>query len=97
MGRIIIQFGRSNLILGLIAGIGFMFGYMSFSGADDPVAGLALQKGPAVNKGDLEAFNNFKIDFTLLDDERYRELVIYGENPVDPGITGERLNPFAPF
>lgn len=96
MGRIIIQFGRSKLILSLIAGIGIIAGYISYSGADDPTAALLFDE-PVVKKDDLETFNNFKIDFSILEDERYRSLEIYGENPVDPGITGERTNPFAPI
>ena len=32
-----------------------------------------------------------------IDDKRYKGLELCGENPVDPGITGEIKNPFAPF
>lgn len=96
MNRMIIQFGRSRIILGLLIGMGFIFGYMSFSGADDPTAGL-LSEEPVIRGEDLEKFKDFKIDFSILEDERYRALEIYGENPVDPGITGEKINPFAPL
>lgn len=96
MDRIIIQFGRSKIILSLIIGAGLVAGYMSYSTADDPTSGLLLEE-PVIRKGDLESFQNFKIDFSILDDERYKSLEIYGENPVDPGIVGERKNPFAPL
>jgi hypothetical protein len=94
MNRLIIQFGRSNIILGLIVAVGLVFGYMSYSQLDDPVAILLAGK-PVVDKDDIDAFQDFKIDFTILDDEAYKSLEIFGENPVDPGITGERKNPFA--
>lgn len=92
----IIQFGRSKIILGLIVAAGLVFGYMSFSTADDPTIGLLLEE-PPIKKEDLEFFKNFKIDFSILEDERYKSLEIYGENPVDLGIVGERKNPFVPL
>ena len=72
-----------------------VFGYMSYSTADDPTVGLLLDE--PIKKDDLESFKTFKIDFSILEDERYKSLEIYGENPVDPGIVGERKNPFVPL
>ena len=96
MDRLIIQFGRSKLIISLVIGVGLVFGYLGYSQADDPIAGLLIDQ-PSIKTEDLDSFKNLKIDFSVLDDERYRELEIYGENPVDPGIVGERKNPFAPL
>ena len=96
MDRLIIQFGRSKLIIYLVIGVGLVFGYLGYSQADDPIAGLLIDQ-PSIKTEDLDSFKNLKIDFSVLDDERYRELEIYGENPVDPGIVGERKNPFAPL
>ena len=76
--------------------MGLVFGYLGYSQADDPIAGLLIDQ-PSIKTEDLDSFKNLKIDFSVLDDERYRELEIYGENPVDPGIVGERKNPFAPL
>lgn len=90
------QFGRSWIILSLIIGTGLVFGYLSYSRADDPTTGLLLDD-PVIKKDDLKSFGNFKLDFSILEDEGYKSLEIYGENPVDPGITGERVNPFAPL
>lgn len=95
MNRLIIQFGRSNIILGLIVAMGLVFGYMTYSSADDPTAALSLNE--VAVKDDFQSFKNLKIDFSILDDERYRSLEVYGENPVDPKITGEKDNPFAPL
>ncbi len=96
MDRLIIQFGRSKIIISLIIGVGLVFGYLGYSQADDPIAGLLIDQ-PTVKTEGSESFRNFKIDFSIFDDERYKELEIYGENPVDPGIVGERKNPFAPL
>ncbi len=96
MDRIIIQFGRSKIILSLIIMIGLVAGYMSYSQADDPTVGV-ISNQPAIKAGDLEYFNNFNVDFSILDDPRYKDLEIFGENPVDAGIIGERKNPFAPL
>jgi hypothetical protein len=95
MDRMIIQFGRSKLMLGLIVAVGLVFGYLSYSQADDPTLSLLIEE-PVIRE-DLESFRNFKIDFSILDDKRYKNLEVFGENPVDLGIVGERENPFAPF
>lgn len=96
MSRLVIQFGRSKIILGLIVGIGFIFGYLNYSQSDDPLMGI-LPEEPLARRDDIESFRNFKIDSSILEDERYKSLEIYGENPVDLGVIGERRNPFAPF
>lgn len=83
-------------MLGLIIGMGFAFGYMSHSQADDPTIGVLVNE-PLIRTEDLEAFKSFNIDFSILEDERYKALETFGENPVDPGITGERMNPFLPL
>ena len=91
MIRILVQLGKSNMILGFIIGIGFVVGYLSYSGLDQPIV---IDQAPV---DDLEAFKDFTLDFSILDDGRYKSLEVFGENPVDIGITGERKNPFAPL
>lgn len=60
---------------------------------------LVVETGTEVtaNKEELESLKNFSIDFSILDNKTYKTLEIFGENPVDPGVTGERINPFAPL
>lgn len=94
MNRFIIQLGRSRLIIFLIISMGFVLGYLSY-GINEDV--LLTIKNPILANDSLESFKNFKLDFSILDDERYKSLEIFGENPVDPGVTGERKNPFAPI
>ena len=75
--------------------MGVVFGYLSYSGMDQ----LVVETGTEVsaNKEELESLKNFSIDFSILNNETYKTLEVFGENPVDPGITGERINPFAPL
>lgn len=94
MARIILQLGRSKVILSFIVGIGLIVGYLSYSNLDEPVIPDQEFAGRGAS---LESFRGFTLDFSILDDERYKALEIFGENPVDIGITGERKNPFAPL
>jgi len=95
MARLIIQLGRSRIILSFIVVLGLILGYLSYSGMDEPV--VETDAGTVTSKEELEALKNFSIDFSILNNETYKGLEIFGENPVDPGITGERINPFAPL
>lgn len=94
MNRLIIQLGRSKLIITLIASVGFIMGYLNYESVDNVVFTI---KNPISANDSLKSFKNFKLDFSILDDEKYKSLEIFGENPVDPGVTGERKNPFAPI
>ena len=95
MARLIIQLGRSRIILSFIIMLGLILGYLSYSGMDEPV--VETDAETVASKEELEALKNFSIDFSILKNEIYEGLEIFGENPVDPGITGERINPFAPL
>lgn len=95
MTRLIIQLGRSRVILSFIITIGLILGYLSYSGADQSM--VETGTGAISNKEELESLRNFSIDFSILENEIYKNLEIFGENPVDPGITGERIDPFAPL
>lgn len=95
MTRLIIQLGRSRVILSFIIAMGLILGYLSYSASDQPV--VETGTGAISNKEELESLKNFSIDFSILSDEGYKSLEIFGENPVDPGITGERIDPFAPL
>ena len=75
--------------------MGVIFGYLSYSGMDEPI--IEAGTGVIISKEELESLKNFNIDFSILSNETYKTLEIFGENPVDPGITGERINPFAPL
>ena len=93
MGRLLTQLGKSKVILSFIIGIGLVVGYLNYSGMDQPV----VEQSTIQREDSLESFNTFSLDFSIFDDKRYKGLELCGENPVDPGITGEIKNPFAPF
>ncbi len=95
MDKFIIQLGESKMMLSFIIIIGAIVGYLSYSVLDKPLIPESpdlLQRGNS-----LESFDSLNIDFSLLENETFRSLDIFGENPVNPGITGERKNPFAPI
>ena len=95
MSRFITQIGQSRAILAFIIILGAVLGYLGYSGSDAlfvPDDSCTSQR-----RDSIESWANFKIDFSILDDEAYKSLEIFGENPVDPGIIGERRNPFNPI
>lgn len=81
--------------MSLIISMGVIFGYLSYPSPEELAIGLIDE--PVGREDDFKYFEGFVMDLSLLDDERYKSLQIFGENPVDPGITGERKNPFAPL
>lgn len=82
-------------MLAFIIIIGAIVGYLSYSGLDAPT----ITESPELlqRNNSLESFADLNINFSVLEDEVFKELEIFGENPVSPGITGERVNPFAPI
>ena len=94
MERFILQIGQSRAILALIIIIGLVLGYSNYSQSDVLVVS---EIDPVRGKNSIDAFENFTIDFSILENEIYKSLEIFGENPVDAGITGERRNPFLPI
>lgn len=75
--------------------MGLVFGYLSYSEMDELMVDVGTEI--VASKEELESLKNFSIDFSILSNETYRALEIFGENPVDPGTTGERVNPFTPL
>lgn len=95
MARLVIQLGRSKVILSFIIGMGLILGYLNYSQVDGSL--IEAETESIVSKEESELLKNLNIDFSILNNEEYKTLEIFGENPVDPGITGERINPFAPI
>ena len=82
---------QSKVILGFIIFMGFAVGYLYYSQTSETLVDVGvIEIDPS-----LEYFNNAKLNFSILDDERYKALESYGEVPVEPGVTG-RKNIFAP-
>ena len=84
---------RSIILLILV--IAFAVGYLYYSQSIQP-AQLPLEPVPLSAKDDLNMFRDLTIDFSILDDTRFKSLRVFGESPVRPGVTGKR-DIFAPF
>lgn len=72
--------------------IGFAMGYLYYSQTSE----ISIDTGTIPLDPNLQYFERTKLDFSILDDERYKSLELYGEVPVDPGVTGRR-NIFDPI
>jgi len=86
---------QSVLIVALIIVLGFAAGYFYYSQWAVP-ARVPVEPPPVAGKDDLKKFENLKIDFSILDNNKYRALEIFGESPVNPGVTGKK-DIFAPI
>ena len=82
---------QSKVILGFIIFMGFALGYLYYSQTSETLVDI----GTLPIDPDLQYFENAKLDFSILDDERYKSLEVYGEIPIESGVTGRR-NIFEP-
>lgn len=84
---------QTNLFTILIIVVGIVGGYLYYAQVDIT---LELPASTVVqSKDDLTQFENININFSVLDDERFKNLRVQGESPVDAGQTGKR-DIFAP-
>ena len=89
------QTNQNTLIVALIIILGFAAGYIYYSQWSGP--SIISIEAPAVSgRDDLKTFENMKIDFSILDNQKYKALEIFGESPVNPGSTGKK-DIFAPI
>jgi len=89
------QNNQTTLIIALIIVLGFAVGYFYYSQWVVPDRVL-VEPPPIAGRDDLKTFENLKIDFSILDNKKYKVLEIFGESPVNPGATGKR-DIFAPI
>lgn len=83
------------LIATLIIIVGFAAGYFYYS--QWVVPSVSPIEPPMTGaRDDLKAFENLRIDFSILDNNKYKALQIFGESPVNPGVTGKK-DLFAPI
>jgi len=84
---------RSNIMITvLVAVLGMAAGYFVYRS----MGAYTVIPAPAAG---AEAFTQLKgltTDFSVLQDERFRSLQVFGELPVSPGIGGKN-DLFAPF
>jgi hypothetical protein len=84
----------SKLYILLIGLVGLVGGYIVYSQWLKPL-GTPLPPPLLTNQDSLTAFKNLKIDFSVLDNAISQGLIISGESPVNPGVTGKK-DIFAP-
>ncbi|OGM99023.1 MAG: hypothetical protein A2915_03640 [Candidatus Yanofskybacteria bacterium RIFCSPLOWO2_01_FULL_41_34] len=84
-----------TLIVALIIVLGFAVGYLYYSQWAVP-ARVSIEPPVVAGRDDLNKFENLKIDFSILDNKKYKALQIFGESPVNPGVTGKK-DIFAPI
>ena len=82
------------LYAGLIILVGLVAGYLGYSQLIQPTE-ASVPPAPISSKDTLKSFQNLKIDFSILDSTAYKSLQIFGEMPVNPGVTGKK-DIFAP-
>lgn len=86
---------QNILIIALILVFSFAVGYFYYSQWAVP-ARVIIEPPTVVGRDDLNKFENLKIDFSILDNKKYKALEVFGESPVNPGITGKK-DIFAPI
>lgn len=86
---------QNILTLALIIVLGFGIGYFYYSQWAVP-ARIPVEPPPVADGDNLKKFENLKIDFSVLDNKKYKALEVFGESPVNPGVTGKK-DLFAPI
>ena len=86
---------QNVLMIALIVVTGFAVGYFYYSQWAVP-ARIPIESPSITEKNNLKIFENLKIDFSVLDNNKYKALQIFGESPVSPGVTGKK-DLFAPI
>ena len=81
-----------KFIIFLIITIGIVSGYFYYSSAAGEVSAVPI---PTIDR-DLRKFEKISFDFSIFDKVSFKELKIFGEQPLKPGTEG-KINLFAPF
>lgn len=87
---------QNNLIIILIIVVGIASGYLYYSQIVGPLKVEIPAPLLTTGKDTLTQFQNISVDLSILSNAMYTKLGIYGESPVNPGVTGKK-DIFAPF
>lgn len=88
------QSTTTRLYVALIIIVGLAAGYLFYSQWIKPTE-TATPPSPISSHDTLASFQSLKIDFSVFTSPAYKNLNIFGEVPVNPGITGKK-DLFAP-
>ena len=86
---------QNTLILVMIMLLGVVLGYFYYSSYVLPAL-TPVGPPPISETDDLQKFKDLQIDFAILANTKFKNLQIFGESPVNPGVTGKR-DLFLPF
>ncbi|MEX2090994.1 MAG: hypothetical protein WD989_02625 [Candidatus Paceibacterota bacterium] len=89
------QQNQNFLMQIMIVILGLALGYFYYSGFVVPTVEPVLPP-PIAASDDLKSFEGFQIDFSILANNKFKALQIFGESPVNPGTTGKN-DLFAPI
>jgi len=88
------QSANTKLFIALIIVLGLAGGYLYYSQVI--VVNEAPIAAPATGgRTSLSTYKDLHIDFSTFDDPTYKALVVFGQVPVSPGVTGKK-DVFAP-
>lgn len=84
---------RSNAMIILLAAVlGLAAGFFVYRG----MGAYTVTPAPAAGAEAFAQLKGLTTDFSVLQDERFRSLQVFGELPVNPGIGGKN-DLFSPF
>ena len=86
---------ESKTLMLLLIFISIFAGYMFYSQSKKGAA-LEIPPLPIRTKDNLSKIKDMSLDLSIFDNKTYKSLKIFGEAPVNPGVTG-RTNIFAPI
>lgn len=89
-----IQYVNKSVAI-LILVLAFAMGYLYYSQSIKPNE-LPVNPPPVTASDSLAKFKDLTINFSVLDDNKFKSLRVFGESPVKPGATGKR-DLFAPY
>ena len=85
-----------NLYSILVVICGLVIGYILYSNSFFPLTPEAINPPAIPPDTDVMArFDALKLDFSVFDNMAFKELKIFGDIPVTPGVTG-KTDPFSP-
>lgn len=85
---------NSRLYFGLIILLGLFLGYLLYTSKLIPLSALPAEPVLPPDSGIAAKIENLRLNFGVFDNIIFKELRIFGDIPVRPGVTG-KADPFS--
>ena len=85
---------NTKLFIALIIVVALAAGYIYYSQVIVP-SETPVPASVSTGHNDLSGYKNLHIDFSIFDNPAYKALIVFGQVPVSPGVTGKK-DVFAP-